>query len=286
MEDKSLNVPAYGIDEVFSFFKNSVSEQDWQELKQNCYNRNEGKCLELCQKNPYLKKFSNFDDINERNKAKALVYLNKLKYASFFSGVIPFVDMLSETRYRKLFENELKNLYGYDINEIEKQNKNKHHIDYLKEKLIEDASMIIEKDSIKDIKSGNQINKKAVDKKLQKEIYINSIENNINIDIKNKCNKLKTYVVNSGKRIIDVGIPIAEYVGVNSLKSVSIVFLPITLVASGLWSFYSIKKDCKKYLTIFDEAFQKMKFRVLEHYIDAFIEVINGLDDLGKRLVK
>ena len=286
VEDKSLNVPAYGIDEVFSFFKKSVSEHEWQELKQNCYNKNEEKCLELCQKNPYLKKFLNFNDINERNKAIALTYLNKLKYASFFSGTIPFVDMLSETRYRLLFKNKLKNLYGYDINEIEKQNQNNNHIDILKDKLIEDASMIIKKDSITDIKSGNQINKSAVDKKLQKKIYINSVENNINIDIQNKCNKLTTYVVNSGKRIIDIGIPIAEYVGVNALKSVSIVFLPITMVASGFWSFHSIEKDCKKYLDIFDEAFQKMKFKVLEHYIDAFIGVINGLDDLGKRLVK
>ena len=79
---------------------------------------------------------------------------------------------------------------------------------------------------------------------------------------------------------------LAEYVGVNALKSVSIVFLPITMVASGFWSFHSIENDCKKYLDIFGEAFQKMKFKVLEHYIDAFIGVINGLDDLGKRLVK
>ena len=83
-----------------------------------------------------------------------------------------------------------------------------------------------------------------------------------------------------------MGVPIAEHEGVKALKSVSITFLPITMFFSGCWSVYSINKDCNKYLEIFDETFQKMKMKVLEHYIDAFIEVINGLNNLGKRLVK
>ena len=286
VENKSLNVPAFGIDEVFAFFKNSVSEKEWQELKLNCHYKNEERCLELCNKNPYLKKFTNFDKINERNKTEASRYLNKLKVTTFFTGIIPFVDMLSETRYRSSFKNKLKNLYGYDINEIEKQNKNKDQINYLKETLIEQASKSIGKDKFMDLKSEIKINKKVVNKKVKKKIYINSVVNNINDEINNKCNKIKTYIINTGKRIVDVGVPIAEHEGVKALKSVSIAFLPITMFISGCWSVYSINKDCNKYLEIFDETFQKMKMKVLEHYIDAFIEVINGLNNLGKRLVK
>ena len=235
VEDKSLNVPPFGIDEVFSFFKNSVSEKEWQELRQNCHNKNEEECMKLCMKNPYLKKFSNFDKINERNKNEAQRYLHKVQFLTFFTGAIPFVDMLSENRYRELFKNKLKNLYGYDINEIEIQNKNNNSINSLNEILIEEASKLTEKDSITNTNSGNQINKKLTNKKLQKKIYINSVENNINNDINNKCKKLKTYILNTGKRIIDVSVPIAEKEGVKAFKSVSLVFLPITMVFSGFF---------------------------------------------------
>ncbi len=79
IEDYSLKVPVFGIDEVLSFFKNLVTENDWQELKQKCKYRDAEKCKELCQKNPFLKKFSNIDEINNSNIIEANKYLKKLK---------------------------------------------------------------------------------------------------------------------------------------------------------------------------------------------------------------
>ena len=65
IEDYSLKVPVFGIDEVFAFFKNSVSEQSWQELKQTFKIRDADKCKELCKNNPFLKKFSDIDELNK-----------------------------------------------------------------------------------------------------------------------------------------------------------------------------------------------------------------------------
>jgi hypothetical protein len=127
IEDFSLKVPVFGIDEVLSFFKNLVPEKDWQELKQKCDFRDAEKCKELCQKNPFLKKFSNIDEINNTNIIEANRYLKKLKIATLFTGSIPFIDMISETGYIYLFKRKLKILYGFEYEEAEQNVKVKNH---------------------------------------------------------------------------------------------------------------------------------------------------------------
>ncbi len=57
------------------------------------------------------------------------------------------------------------------------------------------------------------------------------------------------------------------------------------MIGSGIWSRYNINKDCQKIIDIFDKSFSPLKFKVLDNYINAFIEVIDDLNNTGKRLV-
>ena len=79
------------------------------------------------------------------------------------------------------------------------------------------------------------------------------------------------------KGIIDIGLPVVEFVATATIGIVSFIFIPITCVASGIWSVYNIDNDCKKILDIFDIAFLKNKFITLEHYINAFRDVIRDI---------
>ena len=59
-------VPVFGIDNVLSFFENSVPEENWKELEKNCFKQDEKKCMEYCKKNPFLLNFD-FKKIITRN---------------------------------------------------------------------------------------------------------------------------------------------------------------------------------------------------------------------------
>lgn len=279
-EDYSLKVPVFGINKVLSFFKGSVPEEDWKDLKQNCKIRNVEKCQELCQKNPFLKKFSNIDKLNEINKIEALKYLKQLKLSSFLTGTIPFIDMISEARYRYFFKNKLKVLYGFEyeeaINNINKSNNALMRDDYL---------IINETQNSMDIDNENQISLDDCNENFEKIKKDNTKkeENKVDEEIKNKCNKLKANFINGLKRSLDVIIPVVSFTAKAGFKTLGVVFLPLTMIGSGIWSYHSINKDCKKYLDIFDKAFSPLKFKVLENYVNAYIEVINDLDNLGKK---
>ena len=60
--------------------------------------------------NPFLKKYSNLENLNIKNKKEALLYLKRLKAGAFFSGLIPFLDIGMEYAYRHLFKKKLNNL--------------------------------------------------------------------------------------------------------------------------------------------------------------------------------
>ena len=121
---------------------------------------------------------------------------------------------------------------------------------------------------------------------IKNESYSPLIEINKNIDDKiKKCSQIKTKIVKLFKRSADVIIPVTGFVLKQGVKTISFGFLPITTVISILWNKYNIESDCEKYLEIYEEAFSKLKFEVLEHYINAFIDVINNLDNIGKNLV-
>jgi len=141
--------------------------------------------------------------------------------------------------------------------------------------LIEEASKLNNIENTNSFINENQINSQE---------FNHTIEKKIDNEINNKCNKLKTYLLNIGKRILDVGIPVTLFITKTGLKSIGVAFLPITTIASIFWSRKNIDHDCKIYLDIFIEAFQDLKFKVLGHYINAFMEVIDGLDNLGKKL--
>ena len=286
IEDYSLKVPVFGIDEVFAFFKNLVSEKSWQDLKQTCKIRDAEKCKELCKNNPFLKKFSDIDKLNENNKIEANKYLKKLKITTFFTGAIPFLDMLSETGYRYLFKHKLKVLYGFEYEEAQQNLKVKNSI--LENKNVnEEESKLKEVDNIVYINNNDQMTQIFDQENFEnlKDNNTKKLEKNINKEINNNCNKIKNYVINTGKRFVDVAIPAVEYSVTQGLKTVSYIFLPITMIGSGIWSTININKDCQKYLDIFDKAFTPLRFKVLENYINAFIEVIDDLNNTGKKLV-
>jgi len=272
VEDFSLNVPVFGIDEVLSFFKNSVPEKDWQSLRENCQNKNIEKCKDLCKKNPFLKKFAEIDKINERNKYEAEEYLNQLKIATLFSSAIPIIDMISENKYQNLFKNRLETLYGlkYKKAEEELNNTNKN---YYNENLIEEYSKLKEKENSNFIQNESQT-------------PLIEVKKDINNSISSQCNHIQKIILNSFKRSVDFAVPVVGFTVKTSLKTASIAFLPITTVISEIWSRYNLDKECKIYLDIFDKAFTKIKLQVLEHYANSFIEIINNLDSIGKNLVK
>ena len=272
VEDFSLKIPVFGIDHVLSFFKNSVPDNDWQALKENCQKKNHENCKELCKKNPFLKLFAKIDKINERNKYEALEYLKRLKMESYFTSVIPLVDILSEEGYKNLFKNKLKVLYGFDYQTAEKKLKFKNDND-INKKLMEEYTKLKEKEN------SNIITNETESSTL---IKVNqNIDNQINI----KCNQIKTNILKFFKRSMDIVVPVTGFVLKQGIKTIGYGFLPITTIASILWNNYSIEKDCKIYLDIFEEAFSELKYEVLEHYTNAFIEVINKLDNIGKNLV-
>ena len=63
---------------------------------------------------------SDFIKLNKKNKEEAENYLKGLKTAAFFSGIVPFFDMVFEYLYRYKFLKKLKTLYGFDYEEAKK----------------------------------------------------------------------------------------------------------------------------------------------------------------------
>ena len=110
VEDLELENHIFGVDKIISFFAESVSEDDWDDLEESCKKNDEEKCKIICKKNPFLKYYSDFESINTRNKQEALKYLKGLKAGAFFSGWVPGLDIDMEYYYRHLFKEKLKYL--------------------------------------------------------------------------------------------------------------------------------------------------------------------------------
>ena len=104
VEDLELENPIFGVDKIISFFTESVSEDDWDDLEESCKKNDEEKCKIICKKNPFLKYYSDFESINTRSKQEALKYLKGLKAGAFFSGWVPGLDIGMEYYYRHLFK--------------------------------------------------------------------------------------------------------------------------------------------------------------------------------------
>ena len=114
----SKEIPAFGIDELLSFFQKLVPEENWKELEESCLKKDAEKCKEYCRNNFFLKNYSQFDLIKERNRKIALNYLYQLRAGAFFSGFVPGLDIGMEYLYRHLFKEKLKFLYGFDCDQV------------------------------------------------------------------------------------------------------------------------------------------------------------------------
>ena len=137
--------------------------------------------------------------------------------------------------------------------------------------IIEEYTKIKEKENINFIKNENESPLIEVNKYIDNQI--------------SKCNQYQTKIIKFIKRSADIAVPVTGFVLKQGVKAIGFAFLPITTVISIFWNKYNIEKDCKTYLDIFEGAFSKLKFEVLEHYVNAFIEVIDNLDSIGKNLV-
>ena len=294
VENLSFNVPAFGIDEVLSFFQEYVKEEDWIKLLEYCQNKDIINCSKYCKNNPFLQPYSDLNAINERNKREALYYLKELKFGSFFSGLIPLANIPFHLGLKRLFKNKLKHLYGFDCNTKEEENKTIEELD-TKQNEIKEKNQINESENLisNDKNEDEDLISETIDIEKEK-INMNFENKNMNLENEKSINKTINKNVSSKGRnagvivkgIVDIGVPIVEYVITTSIGVISFTIFPISILDTAIWSVYNIDKDCNKILDIFDKAFLKNKFITLEHYINAFRKVIYDIEFLGKKLVQ
>ena len=290
VENLSNNVPVFGIDEVLSFFQKYVKEEDWTKLLEYCKKKDTDNCSKYCKNNPFLQPYSDLNSINERNKREALYYLKELKFGSFFSGLIPLANIGFHLWLKHLFKKKLIHLYGFDCNTKEEEDKNFEELD-IKQNEIKEKSEINEPENL--ISNDGDEAKDLIDEKIEK-IDIKKEKKNMNLEDKKSINNTINQKVGSKGRnagviikgIVDIGVPVVEYVVTASIGAISFMIFSITILGTAIWTTYNISKDCKKILDIFDKAFLKNKFISLEHYINAFREVIKDIESLGKKLVQ
>ena len=293
VENLSFNVPAFGIDEVLSFFQEYVKEEDWIKLLEYCQNKDIINCSKYCKNNPFLQPYSDLNAINERNKREALYYLKELKFGSFFSGLIPLANIPFHLGLKRLFKNKLIHLYGFDCTTKEEENKSIEELD-TKQNEIKEKNQINESENL--ISTDKDKDEDLISEKIdieKEKINMNFENKNMNLENEKSINKTINKNVSSKGRnagvivkgIVDIGVPIVEYVITASIGAISFMIFPISILGTAIWSIYNIDKDCKKILDIFDKAFLKNKFITLEHYINAFRKVIDDIKFLGKKLV-
>ena len=177
--------------------------------------------------------------------------------------------MLSETGYRYLFKHKLKVLYGFEYEEAQQNSR-------VKNSVLEDKNMNEEQFKLKEVDNRYINNNDQMTQIFGQENFeklkdnnTKKLEKNINDEINDKCNKIKNYLINIGKRALDIAVPSFSYSMKQGLKTFGFVFLHVTMIGSGIWPSHKINKDCQKYLDIFDKAFTPLKFKVLENYINA-----------------
>ena len=214
VEDLELENPIFGVDKIISFFTESVSEDDWDDLEESCKKNDEEKCKIICKKNPFLKYYSDFESINTRNKQEALKYLKGLKAGAFFSGWVPGLDIGMEYYYRHLFKEKLKYLYGFDFNEAVKYTNQKDEIK-------KSFSIDLDNMDTKELDTRRE--------NLQKEK--NKIKDEINKEVKNKGRNFSTLVRGTGQAggiAAQVGEVATQFAIAGSIQVASLALLPVT----------------------------------------------------------
>ena len=100
---KSIKLNPFGVDKLLSFFTDAVSKEDWDKLRLACLEKDSVYCKQLLKNNLYLKSYTEFEIIRDRNKKEALEYLKYLKAGAFLTGMIPLADIGFEYLYRDKF---------------------------------------------------------------------------------------------------------------------------------------------------------------------------------------
>jgi len=251
--------PIFGIDNVLSFFNKLVPKENWEGLKESCFNQNVEKCMDYCESNLFLKNYSKFELIKERNRIKALDYLKELRTGAFLTGLVPGVDFGMEYLYRYLFKEKLKLLYGFGYDQ---------------------AELIIKRES----KAKLNVNSFDSDEKIpilsSKRKNSIEVETNINNDkIEQKIeDKIDEEVNNHYRNTLSVIRGIAT-IGVKFTFSIP------ACVFFGWYSQNNIDNDCNKIMEIFEKAFTPLRFKTLNSYVLSFMKAIQYLDKRGKEII-
>jgi len=312
IRDYSLDVPVFGIDEVLSFLTKTVPKEDWEGLEKACFENDESKCKEYCEKNLFLKNYSEFEKLNKRNQEEAKEYMKGLKACAFFSGMIPGVDIGMEYFYKNKFKNKLKALYGFDYNkaknfdnEVKTTEEDKNILMAEEEKLISNSNLsqlLYDDDEetdlvYKSIIYNEENYEKRVNNTIAEEEKIESeIDNGISNVGKNTTSIFRGLgeigltvlkaLPTAGEITAETGA-IATRAGISlGLKAASWVLLPVTCLGFATWSTFKINKDCNKILEIFKKAFTPLRFETLKIYIKTFRKTILYLELIGQKLIK
>ena len=312
-------VPVFGIDKVLSFFSKLYSDKKWDELDNYCKNENDQKCEEYCKENYFLKNYSKFNNINERNEIEANKYLKGLKAGAFFSGMIPGLDIGMEYFYKNKFKERLESLYGFnydeaktyckedlkrEIYELEKKIK-----DEKEEKEVQKKNIILNEEN-KSINSPDNENYEFSDKsttplKREKNIESKDYEKKLSGMKKeeeeemdsNNIGKNTASVIRGGgeidskilKALPTVTLEVEKVVvrtGVSfGTKAISWALLPVTCIAFGTWSLIKVDKDCKTMLELFKGAYS-LRFKTLNAYIKSFRKAIDYLKSKGAKIIE
>ena len=259
-ENNEYPVPIFGIDKVLSFFNELIPKENWEGLKESCFKQNVEKCIKYCQSNLFLKNYSQFEIIKERNRVKALNYLNELRTGAFLTGLLPLADLGMEYLYRHLFTEKLKLLYGFGYDEaeliIQRNSKTKLNMNSFdsEEKIPILSSQRINNVEIKtDINNNNKMEQK--------------IENQIDKEVNNKL-----------RNTISV-------LRVGASFGIKFAFSIPASVFFGWLSQNNIDNDCHKILEIFEKAYTPLRFKTLNSYVVSFMKAIQYLDGRGKEIV-
>ena len=286
-------LPIFGIDKIMSFFQESVSKEEWNNLDVNCYLCDEKNCKKCCENNPFLRNYTDFEKINTRNKKEAKEYLKGLQAGAFFSGWIPALDIGMEYYYRKIFKEKLKFLYGFDYEQA--QNAIGKKTEEAKENKKDEKTTPIEIDSErmtllkKEIEKKNA-NEKNMENELEKEIdeKICNTGRNTGAGVRGAF-EIGSVIIKAlpeaGTLAADASTVSLRLAVSTGLKTVSWILLPITVLASGSWSCYNISKDCENILEIFDKAFTPLRFDTLLTYSYMFQKAISYLEYIGKKII-
>ena len=293
VKTKTSGLKPFGLDKVLSFFTKNVTQEDWQDLKKSCKKCDEENCKKYCKNNPFLKVYSEFNELNARNKTESLRYLKGLKAGAFFSGWVPGVDIGMEYYYRYLFEKKLKQLYGFNYEEAKHSaTKNNSEIELVNNRTPRGYSMQMDNinnnsiiDQI-DNRNNSEIinystlyleNTKKQEKKIDKQIYkgVSNKLRNVNSFTSTIGQTSELIVGISGEIILEAGAQVACFA-----------LLPITCIVFGALSCYNIHKDCKTMLNIYEKAFTPLKFKTLLSYIQSFQEAIKYLKKISKKFAQ